>query len=140
MAHITPSLALRAAIKSTVTNQKAAITKTQSVTNGLPTAFLQTTSALPSMTRLFYPPANCFTNVWDGPYLTAVNWIMFPGWEPSCYPSGINPTNAAYVSPGLCPFGYQENEMTLLMAGTTTQTFATCCPGYVDPVIRQLET
>jgi hypothetical protein len=115
----------------TASSKKAVTTATQTGTTGIPEALLQTTIILPSITELFTPPASCFTNVYDGPIITAVNWIMFPIWETDCYPPGIVPSNAASVSPGVCPFGYNEVENTVFVAPPVTKTLATCCPGFV---------
>jgi hypothetical protein len=104
-------------------------TATQTVQN---VPDLSTTRIANSLTTIFTPPAACFTDIYDGPVIKAENWILFPTFAPQCYPPtldlGLAEVN--HISPGICPFGYNEVKATVFVAteSSTTITYATCCP------------
>jgi len=60
--------------------------------------------------------------------------------QPSCFPSGFNPTTTAYFSPGLCPSGYTPACTELNSAATITETVYTCCPELVCHVINRMSS
>jgi hypothetical protein len=104
-------------------------TATQTVAN-VPT--ISTTRVPLALTTIFTPPAACFTNIYDDPKIKSENWILFPTFATDCYPPNLDLgiDEIDHISPGICPFGYNEVNATVFVAtaSSTTVTHATCCP------------
>ncbi|GIJ85601.1 hypothetical protein Asppvi_004460 [Aspergillus pseudoviridinutans] len=93
-------------------------------------------SAAPSaplpLTTTFTPPIACLKDLWAASSPPSHSWWMQLGPLniPKCLPSGWAPTT--YFSPGICPSGYVIATTSKIVAGTKTETVATCCPVDVD--------